>query len=241
MTASAGLLAEALPIHTVRRPSRGDLRLVPTPPSESALVDALRGGDEEAFASLVRKHHAAMVRVALAYVPSVAVAEEVVQETWIDVLQGIDRFEGRSSLRTWMFRILTNVAKTRGEKESRTLPFSTFVDREASASDPAVSPERFLPAGHAEWPHHWDAEPGSWEGIPEGRLLGAETRRVVAETIDGLPPAQRTVITLRDVEDCTSAEVCEVLGISEGNQRVLLHRARSKVRAALERYLEESA
>jgi RNA polymerase sigma-70 factor (ECF subfamily) len=204
-------------------------------PGDAQLVAALRGGDEHAFRQLVRQHHEALVRVALMYVSTRAVAEEVVQETWLAVIRGLDRFEGRSSLKTWIFRILTNIAKTRAQREGRTLPFSAL-ERPDAVPEPAVGPERFLPPDHARWPGHWAAKPEPW---PEERLLAGETRAVVEHAIEQLPPAQRAVISLRDVEGWSSEETCNALGLSETNQRVLLHRARSKVRQALEDYLSE--
>jgi RNA polymerase sigma-70 factor (ECF subfamily) len=203
------------------------------PISEQALVEALRRGDEAAFMRLVDAYGATLLRVARMYVPTAAVAEEVVQETWIGVLKGIDRFEGRSSLKTWIFRILTNIAKTRGERERRSIPFSSAVA--AAADEPSVDPDRFLPAGD-ENARRWALGPTTWEG-PEESLLSGETRQVILEAIDKLPPAQRQVITLRDVDGWSSEEVRNALEISETNQRVLLHRARSKVRGAIERYL----
>jgi RNA polymerase sigma-70 factor (ECF subfamily) len=199
------------------------------------LVARLLDGDEGAFASLVGRHHAAMVGVAAAYVGGDrAVAEEVAQDAWLGMLRQLGRFEGRSSLRTWLFRILVNTAKTRGRRERRSVPFSAL----AGPEEPAVAPERFLPAGD-RWAGHWASPPGDWGGLPEERLLSRETAAVARRTIDALPDGQRAVITLRDVEGWPAAEVCALLGISEGNQRVLLHRARSRVRGALERHLEE--
>jgi RNA polymerase sigma-70 factor, ECF subfamily len=173
--------------------------------------------------------------VAQARVRTRAVAEEVVQETWLAVLHGLDRFEGRSSLKTWIFRILTNIAITRGTRESRCLPFSSLAEREADEPDEPVDASRFLPADHDRWPHHWALGPTRWE-TPEEGLLTGETRDCILRAVDALPPAQRTVITMRDIEGWPSGEVCDALGISEGNQRVLLHRARSKVRAAVEEH-----
>jgi RNA polymerase sigma-70 factor, ECF subfamily len=198
---------------------------------DRALVEALRRGDEAAFMWLVDEYGPALLRVARMYVPTAAVAEEAVQETWIGVLNGIDRFEGRSSLKTWIFRILTNIAKTRGERERRSVPFSSA----AGAEDPSVDPDRFLPAGD-ERARGWALGPIPWV-TPEESLLSGETRGVILEAIDTLPPTQRAVITLRDVDGWTSEEVRNALEITETNQRVLLHRARSKVRAAIERYL----
>jgi RNA polymerase sigma-70 factor (ECF subfamily) len=201
---------------------------------EAEIVEALRAGDEATFAMLVAQYGASMLRVAQMYVRTRAVAEEVVQEAWLGVLRGIGSFEGRSSLKTWIFRILTNTAKTRGEREARSVPFSAL---EVDPSDPAVEPERFQQEGR--WAGHWAAPPSPWTDIPENRLLSTETREVVARAIAELPPGQATVITMRDVEGFGSDEVCNVLEISETNQRVLLHRARSKVRRAIEDYLGE--
>jgi RNA polymerase sigma-70 factor (ECF subfamily) len=207
------------------------------PSDDARLIRALRGRDEAAFAALVDQYHGSLVRLAMVYVSSRAVAEDVVQETWIGVLQGIDRFEGRSAFRTWLFRILTNQAKRRGERESRSVPFSALAPAQSEENDPAVDPERFLPDGH-RYAGHWTAFPRDWQQTPEERLLSAETRDFVRQAIEALPPNQRLVITMRDVEGWPAEEVCNVLAISETNQRVLLHRARSKVRRALERYLE---
>jgi RNA polymerase sigma-70 factor (ECF subfamily) len=200
---------------------------------ESALVAALRAGDEQAFATLVDQHGATMRRLALSFCRNAAVADEVVQEAWLGVIRGIGRFEGRSSLKTWLFRILTNTARTRAQREARSIPFSSF-EQEAAADEPSVEPERFL---NPRYPNHWSDPPASWREIPDERLLAAETRRLIDGAIDGLPDGQRLVIRLRDVEGWSAEEVCNVLDVSESNQRVLLHRARSKVRAALEDYL----
>ena len=199
------------------------------------MIAALRAGEEVAFSSLVDRHHPSMVRIATAFVPSRAVAEEVAQEAWLGVLKGIDRFEGRSSLRTWIFRIVVNVAKTRGLRESRSVPFSSL---EAAPGEPSVDPDRFHPAGHLE-ASAWSDPPKAWEGSPEQRILATEVRAVIDGAIDGLSPGQRSVIMLRDVEGWDPEEVCNVLGITETNHRVLLHRARSKVRRALEEYFDE--
>ena len=155
------------------------------------------------------------------------------------MLRGLARFEGRSSLRTLIFRILTNGAKTRGQREGRSIPFSLLGDVDLDPEGPSVDPDRFLPADHPKEPHHWVSFPRSWGEVPEERLLAQETLSIVRAAIESLPPAQREVIRLRDVEGWPSGEVCNVLGISESNQRVLLHRARSKVRRALERYFDE--
>lgn len=202
--------------------------------SEAELLDALRAGDEDAFAALVREYHPSLVRVARIYVPTQAAAEEVAQETWLAVLNGLSRFEGRSSLRTWIFRILTNIAKTRAMRDGRTLPFSSLQDP-ARVPEAAVDADRFLDPEHPRRPGHWAARPEAW---PEDALLARETRERLAEAIEALPPTQRAVISLRDVEGWSSEDVRNALDLSETNQRVLLHRARSKVRAALETYLE---
>ena len=199
------------------------------------LVNALRAGDESAFAALLERYHASLLRLAMVYVRNRAVAEEVVQETWLGVVQGIDRFERRSSLKTWIFRILTNTAKTRAQREGRTIPFSSLAGE--TEEGPSVEPERFLDSAHPRWPGHWASPPERWDEVPEQRLLAKESLGQVAEAIEQLPPMQRQVITLRDVEGWDSAEVCDLLDLSEANQRVLLHRARSKVRQSLEQFL----
>ncbi len=208
-----------------------------TSADERHLLDRLRRGEEAAFTQLVSQHTPGLLRVARSYVSSQAVAEEVVQETWLGVLRGLERFEGRSSVRTWVFRILTNRAQTRGAGESRTVPFAALAAREAAEGFTAVDPERFLPADHDRWPHHWAAPPRRWDSSPEDALSHAETLRLVREAIEGLPPTQRLVITMRDLEGWPAEEVCEVLEVSAANQRVLLHRARSVVRGALEEHL----
>jgi RNA polymerase sigma-70 factor (ECF subfamily) len=202
---------------------------------ESRELDALRAGDEEAFLALVRRHQPAMVRVAQIYVSRRDIAEEVVQEAWLGVLRGLDRFEGRSSLKTWLFRIVTNLAKTRAVREGRTIPFSALRSPE-SVPEPAVEPERFRRPDDPRWPGHWSSKPTEW---PEQQLLGGETLERIQDAIEALPDGQRAVITLRDVEGWSAQEVCNALELSETNQRVLLHRARSKVRGALERYFDE--
>jgi RNA polymerase sigma-70 factor (ECF subfamily) len=175
-----------------------------------------------------------MIRVAMAYVPSRAAAEEAVQETWIAVIRGIDRFEGRASLKTWIFRILAHVAMRSGARERRSVPFSALAAAE-DTGEPAVDPDRFLPPDHELWPGHWALMPARWP-TPEEGLLAGETRDVIAAAIAALPVAQRAVISLRDVEGWSSEEVCAALEISAGNQRILLHRARSRVRNAIEAY-----
>lgn len=206
-----------------------------TPLHETQLIRSLRNGDDGAFAQLVEEHGAAMLRVARLYVRDRAVAEEVVQEAWVGLLRGIDRFEGRSSLRTWLFRVVTNLAKTRGVRESRSVPFSALAGEEVEDAGPSVPPERFR-GPEDRWSGHWASPPEEW-GRPEAELLSAETRTVIEQAIGALPQAQRQVITLRDVQGWSSEEVCNALDLSETNQRVLLHRARTKVRQALDEYL----
>ncbi|MBI4790906.1 MAG: sigma-70 family RNA polymerase sigma factor [Chloroflexi bacterium] len=204
-----------------------------------SIIRALRAGDERAFASLVTRYHPTMVRLAMIYVGNHETAKDVVQEVWLGVLRGLDRFEGRSSLKTWIFSILILHAKTRGQRESRTIPFSAWFDADGEEAEPTVDPERFLPADHSEWARHWSTFPRNWGAIPEEQLLSAETVQVIRQAIERLEPGQRAVITLRDIEGWSSAEVCNILQITETNQRVLLHRARAKVRRALEQYFDE--
>ena len=202
---------------------------------ERRLVDALRAGDESAFTMLVREYGPSMLRVARMFVSSRAVAEEVVQEAWVGVLNGIARFEGRSSLKTWIFRILTNTAKTRAVREGRSIPFSALAAEDEEAG--GVDPDRFL-GDDSRFPGHWAAPPQRWEAAPEGRLLAAETLELLEREIAKLPPNQAIVVTMRDVEGFDAEEVRNALDISETNQRVLLHRARAKLRRALEEYLQ---
>jgi RNA polymerase sigma-70 factor, ECF subfamily len=201
---------------------------------EGELLDRLRAGDERAFETLVARYYPTMLAVALHHVRTRAVAEEVVQEAWLGMLKGLDRFEGRSSLKTWILRILVNTAKTRGVRESRTVPYSSLGPE---GEEPAVEPERFR-GPDDPFPGHWRAYPGDWHRLPDEALTQGETLKVVIGAIEALPPAQRMVIALRDIQGCEPEEVCALLEVSEGNQRVLLHRARSKVRAALERHLD---
>jgi RNA polymerase sigma-70 factor (ECF subfamily) len=204
---------------------------------DAEVVRALRAGEEPAFVALVEMYHTSLVRLASVYVRDHAIAEEVAQEAWMALLRGLDRFEQRSSLKTWLFRILVNRARTRGKREGRIIPFSAMHQEAGAEDEPAVEAERFLPAEH-RWPGHWRQFPDSWEAVPEERVLSEETQQAIREAIGALPPAQREVITLRDVEGWTPGEVCNVLHISETNQRVLLHRARSRVRKALEQHLK---
>jgi RNA polymerase sigma-70 factor (ECF subfamily) len=200
-------------------------------PADSSVLAALRAGDEEAFAALVDQYHASMVRVARAYVATKETAEDVAQEAWIGVVQGLSRFEGRSSLKTWIFRIVINKAMTRGGKDARSVPFSSLGPHE-----PAVDPSCFRDSGR--WQGWW-VSPDVVGHLPEALLLSKEARTKIDAVIATLPPSQRLVITLRDIQGMTASEACDVLNVSEANQRVLLHRARSKLRAALENYVRD--
>ncbi len=200
------------------------------PADDLGLVRSLRDGDEEAFVELVEAWGAAMLRAALVHVSSRAVAEEVVQESWVTVLRHLARFEGRSSLRTWVLGIVINVARARGRAERRCTPTDEALD----APGPLLAPGRFRPAGD-EWPRHWAIGPTPWP-TPEQELLAGETRRVILDAVAQLPPRQREVLVLRDIEGLPAQETCSMLAIGDANQRVLLHRARSRVRRAIEDY-----
>ena len=203
-----------------------------TTTAEADLLARLRAGDEQAFEALVAGLYGTMLTVARTYVKDRAVAEEVVQETWLGVINGLDRFEGRSSLKTWILSILVNQAKTRGSREARTVPFASLAPDDDT---PAVSPERFR-GPHEQYTGGWRAFPASWNAAPI--VEDRETLRVAMRAIAELPLTQQTVIRMRDVEGYSSEEVCATLDVSEANQRVLLHRARSRVRSALERHLD---
>ncbi len=206
---------------------------------DEVLVDALLQGDGDAFAWLLDTYDAPLRRLARMYVATDAVAEDVVQDTWVGVIRGLERFERRSSLKTWLFRVLMNIARTRGVREHRMVPFSSAPGALDEGADPAVDPSRFLPLDDPRQPGAWAAPPVPWDEQPESTLLAKETLAGVGSAIAALPPAQREVITLRDVEGWSAAEVCNALEISETNQRVLLHRARAKVRQACEHLLED--
>lgn len=203
---------------------------------EAALVAALREGDESAFADLVDRHTPAMLRVARGYVPSSEIAEEVVQETWIALLKGIWTFEGRSSLRTWLFTVLINVAKRRGLRERRDADVAVL-----AFTGGTVDPARFRESDDP-YPGHWlpDEAPAPFPDTPEGSALGNELIAITRRELDKLPDRQRTVVAMRDMLGMDSAEVCELLDISLANQRVLLHRGRAALRQVLEDYLRES-
>jgi RNA polymerase sigma-70 factor (ECF subfamily) len=201
---------------------------------DAEVVARLRAGDEQAFEALVARHYGTMMAVAQTYVKTRAIAEEVVQEAWLGVLQSLDRFEGRSSLKTWIVAILVNKAKTHGVREARSVPFASLAPE---YDEPAVEPERFRGPQDA-FPGHWRAYPGNWGAAPDVALEDRETLRVAMRAISELPVVQQTVIRMRDVEGYSSDEVCAALEVSPGNERVLLHRARSRVRAALEAHLD---
>ena len=206
---------------------------------DTVLVPALRRGDDRAFAWMLDRYDASLRRAARMYVPTDAAADEVVGDTWLGVLRGIDRFEQRSSVKTWLYRILMNIARSKGVRERRTVPFSSAIGATEDGAMPTFDPDRFRPdvAGE-EHPGHWRSFPLDWEHEPEQRLLSGETLGVVAAALDELPPAQREVVLLRDVEGWRPEEVCDALELTSANQRVLLHRGRARLRRALESYFE---
>jgi RNA polymerase sigma-70 factor, ECF subfamily len=199
--------------------------------TEDVLLEGIRKGDEHVFAELLHDWGSVMLRLALAHVDSRAIAEEVVQEAWLTVLRDLERFERRSSLRTWVLGIVVNLARSRARVERRSvaLPDDT--------GGPAVDSARFRPSDARPWPGHWALGPVAWP-VPEEALLAGETRTVILDAVAGLPPGQREVLVLRDLEGMSAAEACNILGLNDTNQRVLLHRARSRVRNALERYFD---
>jgi RNA polymerase sigma-70 factor (ECF subfamily) len=198
---------------------------------QASELNALKAGDENAFSALVQRYHGSLIRLAMGYVRDHAIAEDVVQETWLTCIKSLDRFEGRSTLKTWIFGIALNIARSRGRKEGRVLPFASLFRRDAGSSGPTVDPERFGGDGM------WKTLPTSWANVPEERVLGQETMARVRDAIDALPAKLREVIVLRDVAGLDAAEVCGLLSISQANQRVRLHRARAAVRKMLEDYL----
>lgn len=201
-------------------------------PDDAALVTRLGVGDEEAFAVLVSRYHGSLIRFAMSFVSERSAAEEVVQETWLGVIRGLSSFEGRSSLKTWIFRILANRAKTRGKREARSIPFSSLKDPQSESDyEPAVDPSRFTSRGS------WADPPQRWtNAAPEELLQRQETMDLIHRAIGELPPNQRAVVTLHDVEGVEPEEICNILEISETNQRVLLHRGRSRLRLSLEQH-----
>jgi RNA polymerase sigma-70 factor, ECF subfamily len=201
---------------------------------EESLVGRLRAGDAGAFGEVVRAWSPAMLRAARAHLATDAAAEDVVQETWLAVIRGLAGFEGRSTLRTWVFHILANRAKTHGRRESRQIPWSSLYTDEPG---PTVDPGRFRGTDEP-YPGHWrtGGQPRPWRPSPEDAAVAGEIRVLLAEALRELPPAQQTVVSLRDVHGMGPAEVCQLLGITAGNQRVLLHRGRARLRAALDGY-----
>jgi RNA polymerase sigma-70 factor (ECF subfamily) len=209
-------------------------RPLPKSDDDGSLVERLRHRDEAAFNALLSRYHRATVRLAGTFVRSQAVAEEAAQEAWIAVLRGIDGFRGQCSFKGWLFQIVSNTAKRRALREARSIPLSALGADDDDADEPSVDPGRFH--GSGRWEGHWSAPPARW-AEPEERLLAGEVRALACKAIEALPPLQRQVITIRDIEGCTSEEACGILGITEANQRVLLHRARSRVRRALDAHL----
>lgn len=205
---------------------------------ELLLLERLRMGDEVAFIRLLDLHSPSMIRLAIVYVTNRGIAEEVVQDTWLGVLRGLDRFEGRSSLKTWIFHILINIAKTRCQREGRCVPFSSLSEAELDFSEPTVVTSRFWPP-NTPYEGSWISFPHRWEENPEKHLLSQEAQACLHKAINELLPRQKVIITLRDIEGLTAHEVCSLLQITEANQRVLLHRARAYVRRALEHYFDE--
>ena len=201
---------------------------------QAALLDALRAGDERCFAWLVDRHSPALLRLARQYVSSRAVAEEVVQDTWLAVLHGLDRFEGRSSLRTWLFRILVNRARSRGTRERRTVPFALSTDLDTDPFDGAVPADRFRPADAGRLPGWWAVYPQTWPDVAPGTEQDDRLSARLHDALGELSPAQREVVLLRDVEGWSTDEVSDALRTSAGHVRTLLHRARSRLRLALE-------
>lgn len=204
---------------------------------EQKLIEKLRAGDVHAFERLVDCYSPGMLRLARLHLRDRFAAEEVVQDAWLSVLRGVGRFEGRSSLKTWIFRILINRAHTRRGRDARMPPLASLQAAERPSAEALLGAWRFLPDGDPRRPRHWAVPPRPWPATPEDGLLGAELRQKLEAAIAALPPGQREVIALRDIEGWSAAEVCRVLGVSEGNQRVLLHRARTKVRRALAAHL----
>jgi RNA polymerase sigma-70 factor, ECF subfamily len=204
--------------------------------NDVVLIERLQRGDEAAFDALVRRYHASFVRLAAGYVRERSIAEEVAQEAWLGIIRGLRQFAGRATFKTWMFRILVNCAKRRATRESRSVAFSELWHMADDDSGPAV-PSEWFRGGTDRWPGGWVVFPGNWGDEPERRLISAETLRELGAMIESLPVKQREVLILRDVDGLSAAEVCETLQLSESNQRVLLHRARSTMRRLLDDYL----
>lgn len=203
---------------------------------ESRLLDGLRAGDESAFVELVDRYAGAMLRVARLYVRNESVAEEIVQEAWLNMFKAIESFEGRSSLRTWLFAILANCARKRLKTEGRSVPIASLG---GNTDELSVPEERFFPSTHPRWAGMWSTLVDAWDKVPDEELLGGEAREQLRSAVAVLPHRYATVFMLRDVEGWSSREVSDLLEISPENQRVLLHRARTRIRAALEDYFEQ--
>jgi RNA polymerase sigma-70 factor (ECF subfamily) len=203
---------------------------------EMELLAGLRAGDERAFATLVERYHLGMIRFAQQYVPDRSIAEDVAQEAWLQVLRGLERFEGRSTLKTWIFGIVLNCARARARRDRRTVPFSVVASMGNDPFEPAVEASRFRAPGE-QYAGRWVSFPASWGDAPDRRMLAAEARRYLQDAIDALPPNQREVVVLRDVQGMSAEQACTVLQLSDSNQRVLLHRGRSKLRRAIAHYL----
>lgn len=201
---------------------------------DNQIISGLQQRNESVFSHLVDLYHVSMVRIARIYVSDDAIAEEIAQETWLRVLEGIDQFERRSTLKTWIFSILNNLAKTRWRREGKSIPFSELDREEVDADEVSVPAERFFPADHPLWPNGWSAPPRPWNYPSEEYLISQELRLCIQEALECLPDSQRIVMELHDIQGWSSPEICNAFCISETNLRVLLHRARAKIRRAIE-------
>lgn len=209
-------------------------------PEDARLVSRLRAGDQAAFVEMIRSLGPTMLRIARLYVRSDEVAEEVVQEAWISVLEGLDRFQGRSAFRTWVLTIVVHSAIRRGQREARSAPFSSVAqDRSSASGEDNLDLDRFFSADHPRWPSAWATVVPRLDGLPEEKLLSGEAMGVVEEAISELPDTQAAVLILHDIEGRPPEEICETLELADGNRRILLHRARNRVRAALEHYFDD--